>query len=104
MLSRYLSRYLSPLLTIIDLKQYADNKGYCEDFSEGKFSFPIVHSIRADTTNRQILSQYSFFRHSTPLLTNQTSTTATRHPSRTSIFTITQDVRRQLHGEQDPLV
>ncbi|EGU13294.1 Farnesyltranstransferase [Rhodotorula toruloides ATCC 204091] len=36
--------------------QYANNKGYCEDFSEGKFSFPIVHSIRSDTSNRQILN------------------------------------------------
>ncbi|KAK4706131.1 geranylgeranyl diphosphate synthase, type III, partial [Phenoliferia sp. Uapishka_3] len=36
--------------------KYADNKGYCEDFTEGKFSFPIVHSIRADSTNRQILN------------------------------------------------
>lgn len=44
--------------------QYANNKGYCEDFSEGKFSFPIVHSIRADTTNRQILSPSLFFSHS----------------------------------------
>ncbi|BGP21610.1 geranylgeranyl diphosphate synthase, type III [Rhodotorula toruloides] len=36
--------------------EYANNKGYCEDFSEGKFSFPIVHSIRSDTSNRQILN------------------------------------------------
>ncbi|KAL8284194.1 hypothetical protein RQP46_004943 [Phenoliferia psychrophenolica] len=36
--------------------QYAENKGYCEDFTEGKFSFPIVHSIRADSSNRQILN------------------------------------------------
>ncbi|KAM0793283.1 hypothetical protein ACM66B_000744 [Microbotryomycetes sp. NB124-2] len=36
--------------------EYANNKGFCEDFSEGKFSFPIVHAIRADTSNRQILN------------------------------------------------
>ncbi|GAA5898612.1 hypothetical protein JCM6882_000879 [Rhodosporidiobolus microsporus] len=36
--------------------EYANNKGFCEDFSEGKFSFPIVHAIRADQTNRQILN------------------------------------------------
>jgi len=35
---------------------YATNKGYCEDLSEGKFSFPVVHSIRADSSNRQILN------------------------------------------------
>jgi len=36
--------------------EYSDNKGYCEDFTEGKFSFPIIHSIRADTSNRQVLN------------------------------------------------
>lgn len=36
--------------------QYADNKGFCEDLTEGKFSFPIIHSIRADPSNRQLLN------------------------------------------------
>lgn len=39
--------------------QYEDNKGFAEDLSEGKFSFPVVHGIRADGSNRQILSQSS---------------------------------------------
>ena len=26
--------------------QYADNKSFCEDLTEGKFSFPIIHSIK----------------------------------------------------------
>ncbi|ORZ00130.1 geranylgeranyl pyrophosphate synthase [Syncephalastrum racemosum] len=37
-------------------KQYANNKGFCEDLTEGKFSFPIIHSIRADPSNRQLLN------------------------------------------------
>ncbi|KAI8987178.1 geranylgeranyl pyrophosphate synthase [Pilobolus umbonatus] len=37
-------------------KKYADNKGFCEDLTEGKFSFPIIHSIRADPKNRQLLN------------------------------------------------
>jgi len=37
-------------------QQYADNKGFCEDFTEGKFSFPVIHSIRADPSNRQLLN------------------------------------------------
>ncbi|KAI8365948.1 geranylgeranyl pyrophosphate synthase [Radiomyces spectabilis] len=37
-------------------KQYADNKGFCEDLTEGKFSFPIIHSIRSDPSNRQLLN------------------------------------------------
>jgi len=31
------------------------NKGLCEDLTEGKFSFPIIHSIRADPSNRQLI-------------------------------------------------
>ncbi|KAG8930314.1 geranylgeranyl pyrophosphate synthetase [Tulasnella sp. 419] len=37
-------------------RQYSDNKGFAEDLTEGKFSFPVVHSVRADTSNRQILN------------------------------------------------
>ncbi|KAG8741195.1 geranylgeranyl pyrophosphate synthetase [Ceratobasidium sp. 414] len=35
---------------------YASNKGFAEDLTEGKFSFPVVHAIRADTSNRQVLN------------------------------------------------
>jgi geranylgeranyl diphosphate synthase type 3 len=37
--------------------EYAGNKGYCEDLTEGKFSFPVVHAVRADTGSREILSE-----------------------------------------------
>ncbi|KAI0316102.1 isoprenoid synthase domain-containing protein [Amylostereum chailletii] len=35
---------------------YATNKGFAEDLTEGKFSFPIVHGVRADPSNRQLLN------------------------------------------------
>lgn len=35
---------------------YTANKGFAEDLTEGKFSFPIVHSINSDRSNRQILN------------------------------------------------
>ena len=38
--------------------EYENNKGYCEDLTEGKFSFPVVHGVRADPSNRQILSEH----------------------------------------------
>ena len=28
----------------------------CEDLTEGKFSFPVIHSIRANPTNQQLLN------------------------------------------------
>ncbi|OKL57729.1 hypothetical protein UA08_07231 [Talaromyces atroroseus] len=35
---------------------YTDNKGLCEDLTEGKFSFPIIHSIRKNPGNRQLIN------------------------------------------------
>ncbi|KAK3944945.1 geranylgeranyl pyrophosphate synthase [Diplogelasinospora grovesii] len=37
-------------------KEYTDNKGMCEDLTEGKFSFPVIHSIRSNPTNMQLLN------------------------------------------------
>lgn len=36
--------------------EYSHNKGLCEDLTEGKFSFPIIHSIRAKPENMQLLN------------------------------------------------
>ena len=36
--------------------EYSHNKGLCEDLTEGKFSFPIIHSIRAQPNNLQLLN------------------------------------------------
>ncbi|KAF9945919.1 geranylgeranyl pyrophosphate synthetase [Mortierella alpina] len=36
--------------------QYSTNKGFCEDLTEGKFSYPIIHSIRADPGSRKLLN------------------------------------------------
>jgi len=38
--------------------KYEHNKGFAEDLSEGKFSFPVVHGVRSDMSNRQILSMF----------------------------------------------
>lgn len=36
--------------------QYNDNKGFAEDLTEGKFSFPIVHGVRTDDQNKVVMS------------------------------------------------
>ncbi|CAG8636860.1 4430_t:CDS:2 [Dentiscutata erythropus] len=37
-------------------KMYTDSKGYCEDLTEGKFSFPIIHSINTDHNDRRLIN------------------------------------------------
>ena len=36
--------------------EYEQNKGLCEDLTEGKFSFPIIHSIRARPENLTLIN------------------------------------------------
>ena len=63
------SRHFVPLVNTIGLLfqirddymnlssgEYTDNKGLCEDLTEGKFSFPIIHSIRSNPQNRQLIN------------------------------------------------
>jgi len=35
---------------------YTANKGMCEDLTEGKFSFPVIHSIRAEPSNLVLIN------------------------------------------------
>ena len=35
---------------------YSKNKGFCEDLTEGKFSFLIIHSINSNPDNQQLLN------------------------------------------------
>ncbi|XP_021200662.2 terpene synthase isoform X1 [Helicoverpa armigera] len=37
------------------LQEYTENKSYCEDLTEGKFSFPIIHAIRNPEGDKQVL-------------------------------------------------
>ena len=36
--------------------QYKENKSYCEDLTEGKFSFPLIHGIRSNPQSTKIMS------------------------------------------------
>lgn len=37
-------------------EEYMKSKSFCEDLTEGKFSFPIIHSIRRDPEDTRVLS------------------------------------------------
>ncbi|CAF0994976.1 unnamed protein product [Adineta ricciae] len=36
-------------------KEYTNNKSYCEDLTEGKFSFPILHAVNTRETDTRII-------------------------------------------------
>ena len=38
------------------LLQYSQAKGYCDDITEGKFSFPVIHAIKSRPNDNQVLS------------------------------------------------
>ncbi|KAJ6257964.1 Dimethylallyltranstransferase [Drechslerella dactyloides] len=76
-------------------EQYAKNKGFAEDLTEGKFSFPIIHSIRANPTNLQIIN----------ILKQQTQDNGVKQYAvaymrdETKSFTYTESVLRDLHEQ-----
>ncbi|GAA5838282.1 hypothetical protein JCM9279_003187 [Rhodotorula babjevae] len=72
--------------------EYTANKGFCEDLSEGKFSFPIVHAIRADTTNRQLLN----ILRERPSSPGPKTYAVSYMETRTGSFAYTRDVLRRL--------
>jgi len=37
-------------------EEYMKSKSFCEDLTEGKFSFPIIHCIRSDPNDTRLLS------------------------------------------------
>lgn len=50
-------------------EEYTSKKGFADDLTEGKFSFPIIHGIRTDLTNRLLLNVLQK-RPTTPALKN----------------------------------
>ncbi|XP_050520103.1 terpene synthase isoform X3 [Daktulosphaira vitifoliae] len=38
------------------LQEYSENKSYCEDLTEGKFSFPVIHAIHSHPEDSQIMN------------------------------------------------
>jgi geranylgeranyl diphosphate synthase type 3 len=42
-------------INLVD-EEYMKSKSFCEDLTEGKFSFPIIHCIRSDPNDHRLLS------------------------------------------------
>ncbi|KAF2196175.1 terpenoid synthase [Delitschia confertaspora ATCC 74209] len=51
-----LFQILDDHLNLSPTSGYSDLKGICEDLTEGKFSFPVIHAIRADPSNQILIN------------------------------------------------
>ncbi|KAJ6611701.1 isoprenoid synthase domain-containing protein [Mycena sp. CBHHK59/15] len=79
--------------------EYTSNKGFAEDLTEGKFSFPIVHGIHADMSNRQVLNTLRQ-RPRTPTLKVHTISYLDTHThSFAYTFSVLQNLEQQTRAE-----
>ncbi|KAL6151696.1 geranylgeranyl pyrophosphate synthetase [Exserohilum turcicum] len=51
-----LFQILDDHLNLSPTSGYSTLKGLCEDLTEGKFSFPVIHAIRADPSNQILIN------------------------------------------------
>lgn len=51
-----LFQILDDHLNLSPTSGYSSLKGICEDLTEGKFSFPVIHAIRADPSNQILIN------------------------------------------------
>lgn len=78
---------------------YSQNKGFCEDLTEGKFSFPIIHSIRADPSNLQLIN----ILRQKPT-DEEVKLYAVKYMERTGSFAYTRKVVAQLRDEANRMI
>lgn len=78
---------------------YSQNKGFCEDLTEGKFSFPIIHSIRADPSNLQLIN----ILRQKPT-DEEVKLYAVKYMERTGSFAYTRKVVAQLRDEANKMI
>lgn len=78
---------------------YTKNKGLCEDLTEGKFSFPIIHSIQSDPGNHQLIS---ILKQKTT--DEEVKLYATSYMESTGSFAYTRQVVRDLRGRALTLI
>ncbi|KAI4459555.1 geranylgeranyl pyrophosphate synthase [Holotrichia oblita] len=75
-------------------EDYHQNKSYCEDLTEGKFSFPLIHAIKSQPNDHQII-QILRQRTTKPELKKHCLSLLTKYGS----FKYTKQKMKQLHKE-----
>lgn len=78
--------------------QLAQHKGFCDDLTEGKFSFPIIHAIRTGASNGGDRQMLNILRQRTSNVeTKQRAVDYMEHVSHS--FTYTRDVLERLQRQ-----
>lgn len=78
---------------------YSDKKGFCEDISEGKFSLPIIHSIRSSAGDTELLEIVKSHTNDDDLKMR-----ALECIERTDSFTWTSNLVRQYTKQADAII
>ncbi|KAL9095571.1 MAG: hypothetical protein Q9165_002003 [Trypethelium subeluteriae] len=78
---------------------YSANKGNCEDLTEGKFSFPVIHAIRADPSNMVLMN---ILKQKTT--DDEVKKFAVQYMDRMGSFEYTRAVLRQLEAQALSLI
>jgi geranylgeranyl diphosphate synthase type 3 len=73
---------------------YMTSKSFCEDLTEGKFSFPIIHTIRSHPNDTQLLNILKKRTESIPV-----KQYAVEHMEKCGSFAYTQERLQRLHAE-----
>jgi hypothetical protein len=73
---------------------YMTSKSFCEDLTEGKFSFPIIHTIRSQPNDNQLLNVLKKHTDSIPI-----KQYAVEHMEKCGSFRYTQEKLQRLHAE-----
>lgn len=88
-------------------EEYMKSKSFCEDLTEGKFSFPILHNIQQDPSDRRlwnILKQRTedtdVKRYAQRLMKESGSLTYTREKCRHLMTDIVQEIERLGNNQQ----
>lgn len=80
--------------------EYFDQKGFCDDFDEGKYSFPIIHALSCDH-QVQILRELLCQQQTPGILSHEHKSLILRRLEQAGSLQYTKDVLKQIQGKID---
>jgi ophiobolin F synthase len=79
---------------------YSDQKGFCEDLDEGKYSFPLIHALSCES-QMQILRELLCQRQTPGGLSHEHKILILERLEQAGSFQYTKDVLKQMQGRVD---